>query len=88
MFIKYAKAFIVCAGGFGTMDEFFEAVTLVQTGCIKPIPVILVGRSYWNGLYTWFVDTLIKDGIISKKELALIQIVDTPEEVLKIVENT
>jgi uncharacterized protein (TIGR00730 family) len=87
MFIKYAKAFIACPGGFGTMDELFEVLTLIQTKVIKPMPVILVNKEYWNGMIEWFKNTLIKEHTISKKELDLINIVDTPEEVLEAIQK-
>jgi uncharacterized protein (TIGR00730 family) len=87
IFIKYAKAVVVVPGGFGSFDELFEAVTLVQTGVIKPIPIILVNRTYWQSMLYWFEDTLLKNGIITQKELNLIQVADTPEEVLEIIQK-
>lgn len=87
IFVKYSKAFIICPGGFGTMDEFYEALTLIQTGVIKKVPVILINRGFWQSLLYWFEDTLLKNDIITKKELELVQIVDTPEEVLDLVQK-
>ncbi len=85
MFAKYSKAFIVFPGGFGTLDEFSEAITLIQTGRIEPFPVILVGRSYWKGLLDWMNATLLKQGAIEKKDLKIFKIADTPEEIVSIL---
>jgi len=82
MFVKYAKGFIVFPGGFGTMDELFEAITLVQTDRIDPFPVIMVGRKYWKGLMSWMEDTMIPEKTIDRPELKLFTIVDTPQEVV------
>lgn len=82
MFAKYSKAFIVFPGGFGTLDELFEAITLVQTKRVDPFPVILVGGSYWKDLNGWMRKTLLPHETISKQDLALFKIVDKPEEVL------
>lgn len=81
MFIKYAIAYIIFPGGFGTMDELFEALTLVQTNRIKSFPVILYGTEYWKGLIDWMKNTLIPNGTIGKEDFALFSIVDTPEDV-------
>ncbi len=83
MFVKYAKAFVIFPGGFGTMDEFFESVTLIQTKRIEKFPVILVGTKYWQSLVDWMKEAMLKNDRIVKKDLALFQIVDTPGEVLK-----
>ncbi len=81
MFVKYAQGFIVLPGGFGTFDELFEAITLIQTEKIGEFPIILVGSDYWNGLMTWIKDVVLKEEKnISEKDLDLIQIVDTAEE--------
>ncbi len=80
MFVKYAIAFIIFPGGFGTMDEMFEALTLVQTKRIKSFPVILYGSDYWKGLIDWMKNTLVPSGTISREDFALFSIVDTPEE--------
>ena len=82
MFAKYSKAFIVFPGGFGTLDELFEAITLVQTGRIDPFPIILVGRSYWKGLDLWIRKTLITHKTIDKEDIEIFSIVDSPQEVL------
>lgn len=82
MFVKYSKAFVVFPGGFGTLDELFEAITLVQTERVEPFPVILVGREYWKGLISWFKSTLIPQGTIYEKDMKLFSVVDKPREVL------
>jgi len=85
MFVKYASAFVILPGGFGTLDEFFEAITLIQTGRSEPFPVILVGKKYWQGLIKWFNTTLLRAASITKDDLSIFSIVDTPEEVVKII---
>jgi uncharacterized protein (TIGR00730 family) len=82
MFVKFAAAYVVMPGGFGTMDELFEALTLVQTGKIAHIPIILVGSKFWAGLADWVRTTLIGEGMISPDDINLIQIIDTPQEVV------
>ncbi len=82
MFIKYAMAFIVFPGGFGTMDEFFEALTLAQTQRIQTFPIILYGSEYWKGLIEWMKHTLVPLGTIENADFSLFSLVDTPEEVL------
>lgn len=83
MFLKYAKAFIIFPGGFGTMDEFFESITLIQTRRVERFPVILVGSEYWKSLVEWMKVAMLKKGRINKKDLDTFRIVDTPEDVLK-----
>jgi uncharacterized protein (TIGR00730 family) len=85
MFIKYSQAFVVLPGGFGTMDELFEAVTLVATGKITRFPIVLVGREYWSGLLSWLREKVLAEGNIHAEELDLITVVDEPEEVVKII---
>lgn len=88
MFVKYAQAFICCPGGFGTMDELFEVLTLIQTGKISKVPVVLVGKEYWQGLVDWIQDTMAdREKTISPIDMDLIPIVDTPEEVLGIIQD-
>lgn len=87
MFVKYAKAFVIFPGGFGTMDEFFESITLIQTKRIKRFPVVLVGREYWRGLVDWLKKSMIRKDRIDKEDLEIFTIVDTAEEVLEAVEN-
>lgn len=81
MFIKYAIAYIIFPGGFGTMDELFEALTLAQTGKIKSFPIILYGSEYWKGLIDWMKNTLVPNGAIGREDFALFSIVDKPEDV-------
>jgi uncharacterized protein (TIGR00730 family) len=85
MFIKYSQAFVVLPGGFGTMDELFEAVTLVATGKITRFPIVLVGSGYWSGLVSWLREKVLAEGNIHAEELDLITVVDEPEEVVKII---
>ena len=85
MFAKYSKAFVVFPGGFGTLDELFEAVTLVQTKRVEPFPVILVGRDYWKGILEWMRGTLIKHNTIEKEDLDLLTVVDSSQEVLSAI---
>ncbi len=87
MFVKFSKAFIVLPGGVGTLDELFEAITLVQTEKINKIPIILVKTDYWKGLVDWLQDTLLAQGMINEENLSLIQLVDTKEEVLELLEE-
>ncbi len=87
MFVKYASAFVVVPGGFGTMDEFFESITLIQTQRIEPFPVILIGKEYWKGLIDWMKVTMLNSHLISKKDLALFKITDDPDDVLRIIKN-
>lgn len=88
MFVKYAQAFICCPGGFGTMDELFEVLTLIQTGKITKVPVILVGTEYWFGLRDWIFNTMSeKEKTISANDMDLIPIVNSPEEVLRIIKD-
>jgi len=88
MFVKYSVAFVILPGGFGTLDELFEAITLIQTRKIKPFPVILVGREYWKGLLDWVGDTLLREKMIAVEDLDILKTVDTPEEVLHWVQNS
>jgi uncharacterized protein (TIGR00730 family) len=82
MFVKFAAAYVVMPGGFGTLDELFEALTLVQTGKIAPIPIVLVGSGFWAGLADWVKSTLVGEGMISPEDIGLIHILDRPEEVV------
>jgi len=87
MFIKYANAYIIMPGGFGTLDELFEAVTLIQTHRIKPFPVILVGSEYWSGLIEWIKLRLIEEKRISQDDLDILQVMDEPEEIVRAVKK-
>jgi uncharacterized protein (TIGR00730 family) len=88
MFIKYAQAYIGMPGGFGTLDEIFEAMTLIQTKRIKPFPVILVGTDYWGGLLDWIKTTLVKRDLISPEDLDLIHLLDDTDAVVKTIKQT
>lgn len=85
MFVKYSKAFLVFPGGFGTLDEMFEAITLVQTRRIETFPVVLIGKEYWKGLIHWIDNTMLPNRMIDKEDRAIYTVVDTPEEALEIV---
>jgi uncharacterized protein (TIGR00730 family) len=85
MFVKYAQAFVVLPGGFGTLDELFEAITLVQTKKVTRFPVILMGTEYWAGLVTWIKQTLLADGKIGAADLELIQVTDDVDEAVQII---
>lgn len=88
MFVKYSVAFVIMPGGFGTLDELFEAITLIQTRKIKPFPVILLGKNYWKGLMDWIGDTLLKEKMIAVEDLDIMKTVDTPEEVLHWIQQS
>jgi uncharacterized protein (TIGR00730 family) len=85
VFVKYSQAFVVLPGGFGSLDELFEALTLVATGKITKFPIILVGRYYWAGLLSWLQDTVLAKGNIGPEEFSLIKVADDPDEVVKII---
>src|SRR5580700_8923043 len=84
-FIKYSQAFVVLPGGFGTMDELFEALTLVATGKITQFPIVLVGQEYWSGLLSWLKETMLARANIGPAEFSLFRVVDDPEEVVTII---
>jgi uncharacterized protein (TIGR00730 family) len=88
MFVKYAVAYIILPGGFGTLDELFESVTLIQTHKIRPFPVILVGSNYWKGLLDWMKEVLLKEGKISLSDLEILQLIDEPAEIIKAIKKT
>lgn len=83
MFMKYSQGYIVMPGGFGTMDELFEAITLIQTGKIARFPIVLVGSDYWTGLLDWIENTMLANGMISEEDLKLYRIVDTAEDAVE-----
>ena len=88
MFVKFARAFVVMPGGFGTLDELFEAVTLVQTRKIESFPIILAGdRAHWQGLLDWIHNSLVTRGKVGEKEAKILQIAETPEAVVEILKN-
>ena len=87
MFVKYAKAFVVFPGGFGTMDEMFEAITLMQTGILSKFPIVIMDIDYYNGLMEWVKDTMLKEKYINASDLDLFNYAKTPEEALNIIQN-
>ncbi|MFH1242937.1 MAG: TIGR00730 family Rossman fold protein [Pseudomonadota bacterium] len=87
MFVKYAVAYIIMPGGFGTLDELFEALTLIQTKRIRYFPVILLDSKFWSGLLKWARDTLMKQGTISEEDFHIFNVVDTPEEAVQIIKT-
>jgi len=88
MFVKYAVAYIILPGGFGTLDELFESITLIQTHKIKPFPVILVGSTYWGGLLNWIKEVVLKEGKISPSDLEIFQLIDEPSEIVRAIKKT
>ncbi len=87
MFVKYSQGFVVMPGGFGTMDELFESITLIQTKKIGKFPIVLVGKDYWSGLFEWIKTTLLESENISPNDLDLIAMVDDETEVLEVIDS-
>jgi uncharacterized protein (TIGR00730 family) len=87
MFVKYSQGFIVMPGGFGTMDELTEALTLIQTKKIGRFPIVMVGRKFWHGMVGWIKDVLVKEEMINAEDLNLFNVVDTPEEAVKVIDD-
>jgi uncharacterized protein (TIGR00730 family) len=85
MFVKYATAFIVFPGGYGTLDELFEALTLIQTGKVKYFPVVLFGTTYWEGLVAWLEARVVAEGKIATEDLGIFTVTDDPAEVVRVV---
>ena len=85
MFVRFANAYVVMPGGFGTLDELLEALTLIQTGKSRRIPIILVHSPFWSGLIDWFRSTLVSEGVISPEDVDLIQVIDKPEDVVEAI---
>jgi uncharacterized protein (TIGR00730 family) len=85
MFVKFASAYVVMPGGFGTLDELMEALTLVQTGKTRPIPIILVESAFWGGLVDWFRQSLVREGMIDAEDMDLIQVIDEPVQVVEAI---
>lgn len=88
MLVKYSRAFIILPGGFGTIDELFEALTLTQTKKMKRFPVILMGNSYWKGLIDWLRDTMLEEKMISPEDLELMYMTDSPQEAVELIKAT
>ena len=87
MFVKYAKAFVIMPGGYGTLDEFTEAINLIQTERIDKFPVVLFGSEYWKGMLDWMSDKVLKNGCITKEELNIFTVVDSPGEVVGVIKK-
>jgi hypothetical protein len=88
MFARYASGYVVLPGGFGTMDEFFEALTLIQTHKMDHFPIVLMGKEYWSGLLEWLKSTALREGTILKKDLKLFYVTDDPEDAVRhIIKN-
>ena len=87
MFVRYAKAFVIFPGGYGTLDELFESITLIQTERIPKFPVILVGSSYWQGLLHWMMSTVLRNGCIGEYDLSLFSLVDKPQDVMEVIKK-
>jgi uncharacterized protein (TIGR00730 family) len=87
MFVRYAKAFVIFPGGYGTLDELFESINLIQTHRIQEFPVILVGSKYWQGLLHWLMSTVLRRDCIGRDDLSLFSLVDSPEDVLKAIDH-
>ena len=87
IFMRYAQGYVVMPGGFGTLDEMSEAITLIQTNKMVDFPVILVGKEYWKGLLDWFRDTMLKEGMIKEEDFSIFHVVDEVDDVVKIVKD-
>jgi len=87
MFVKYSQGFVVMPGGFGTLDELTEALTLIQTKKIGRFPIVMVGKKFWQGWLKWVKEILIEEGMISEEDLDLFNLVDTPEEAVKVIDD-
>ena len=85
MFVKFASAYVVMPGGFGTLDELLEAMTLMQTGKTRNIPIILVHKPFWEGLLAWFKDRLVSERMINPEDLNLVQLIDDPDQVVEAI---
>jgi len=84
-FLKYSQAFVGFPGGFGTLDELFETLTLIQTGHLRVLPIVLVGKDYWKGMIKWIKKTMLEDGKVSKEDLDLFKVVDTAEDAMEYI---
>lgn len=87
MFVKHATAFIILPGGFGTLDEFFEALTLIQTERIKQFPIIVVGKDYWKGLFDWMRDHMLKSKLIDEKDMHIFKLMDDPRKIVQEIKD-
>ncbi len=87
MFMRYSQGYVVLPGGFGTLDELFEAITLIQTDKLVDFPIVLISRDYWGGLIDWIKETMLKEGKISPEDLHIFHLVDTAEEAVEVIDN-
>ena len=85
--MRYAQGYIAMPGGFGTLDEMSEALTLIQTEKLSDFPVVLVGKDYWQGLIDWFHNTMLKENMINEEDFTIFHVVDTAEEAVKVIED-
>jgi len=85
MFVRFASAYVVLPGGFGTLDELTECLTLVQTGKARRIPIILVGASFWDGLLAWFKDKLVGEGMVGPEDLDLVRVIEEPDAIVEAI---
>jgi uncharacterized protein (TIGR00730 family) len=83
--VKYSVAFVICPGGYGTLDELFEALTLVQTGKIRRFPIVLLGSDYWGGLLEWLRGRMLAEGCIDEGDLDLLRVCDDPDEIARLI---
>ncbi|MCA9772356.1 MAG: LOG family protein, partial [Myxococcales bacterium] len=88
MFVKYAVGYVVLPGGFGTLDELFEALTLIQTDKLESFPVVLIGREYWGGLLDWLRETVLEQGMIAAEDLDIFMVTDDPQEAADYIAKT
>ncbi|HEX8173711.1 MAG TPA: TIGR00730 family Rossman fold protein [Pyrinomonadaceae bacterium] len=88
MFVKYSRAFVIFPGGYGTLDELFESLTLIQTRKIRNFPVVLFGSKYWAGMVDWIKNSLLTEGKVSEKDIDLLRVTDSPSEVVEIIANS
>jgi len=88
MFLKYAMSYVIFPGGFGTMDELFESLTLIQTDKMKPFPVILIGTDYWGGMLKWINETMLMEKMILAEDTSIFTLVDSPKDAVEIIKNT
>lgn len=87
MFMRYSQGYVVMPGGFGTLDEMFEAITLIQTHKLVKFPIVMISKDYWGGLIDWIKERMLKDGLISPEDLDIFNVVDNIEEAVEVIDN-
>jgi uncharacterized protein (TIGR00730 family) len=87
MLVKYAKGFIAMPGGYGTLDEFYESLTLIQTQKVQPFPIVMIGKEYWDGLLTWMSEKMLSEGNIKKEDLSMFYVTDSPRDAVKYIKD-